>query len=367
MIKLKLPLYIIMKLRLLLINFLLFVNTLHSQQLKNILEGYAISKMPTNSSIVGSKWVSSIGATTEGINETELTISQSFNEFSLDKENKGSLSIALLSNLGLSGFMSSDIKVIFNQLEVYTLKDLYKLPLVRGEKVVFSSIKVASYDLEFDKKISANVMAKMSVDGVKIEGEVDYGNSKRITIKGANLFIAHKIVKIGRIETATKSKNFKNGSFSITDLQEYDFTFNVNQLVNKAIDKAIENVGIDKVIQTESMDHYIDLYARIAPITINILSASRGTSSIGVLNKSIDICYCELIGADKKLYPINITNTGEKIVYDYLFIDEFRINYSIITGVTNVNSNRPVGFLLSPKTNKISVISKTYYFSMVVD
>lgn len=354
-----------MKSRLIIIVCLLLVSDFtFCQQLNNILEGYTISKIPTNKSIVGAKWVSTLGATTEGLPENQLTISQSLNNMSLDKENQGNLTLALLSNLGLGGYTSNDLSVIFNKLEVYTLKDLYNLPLVKGEKVVFSSIKAASFDLIFNKSISANVMSKLPREMLNIDGEIDYENKKRLTIIGADLFVAHKIVKINKIETKTKSKKFNGGTFEVNNLMGYDFVFNSGELVNKSIKQAVVDEGFNKLTNMKFLDNYIKKYSRIAPIKVNITNSSKGSLGLGTFNEIKEICYCELSNGNKHIYPISVTNSGDKVTYDYFQVDYFWITYSVLPGVSK-GDDMPLGFLGTQGDSKLSLISSTFYISKV--
>lgn len=342
------------------------VNIGHSQQLKNILDGYTISKIPTQKSIVGAKWVSDLGATTEGLPESELSIAQSLNQLSIDKENQGYLDIALLTNLGLSGYTSNDLSVIFNKLEVYTVKNLYQLPLSKGEKIIFSSVKVASFDLVFNKQLSSSILAKLPQNNLSIEAEAEYDNKKRITINGANLFIAHKIVKIDNIKSKTYSKKMKN-EFSVKNIIDYDISFNANKLISYATEKAIEEIGIDKYNDLKSAAPYIEKFSVKEPIDVNILSATRGNLSSGILNENIQICYCELIGTNKKTYPIYVVNTGDKITFDYLYIDNFRIQHTLLNGFYSAASKKTPAMVTTSDNSKISIISKTYYISKVID
>lgn len=354
-----------MKTRLVLLSLLLFSQLSFSQQLKDVLEGYTLSKIPTNASIVGSKWVSSLGATTDGLSEDRLTISQSLTSMSLNKENKENLAMALLSNLGLGGFSENELNVVFNKLEVYTIKDLYSLPLVKGEKVVFSSIKAASFDLIFHKSIAANVMAKLPEELITIDSEIGYQDKKRLSINGANLFVAHKIVKINKIETIVKSKKF-NGSSEVKNLLGYDILFNYNELVNKSIKQASLDEGFDKLTNIKYLDQYIKKYSKMAPIKVNITNPSAGTLGLGMFNEIKEICYCELSDGNKHIYPITITNSGDKVTYDYLQVDYFWIKYAVMPGVSK-GDNIPVGFLSTDKNSKLSLISKTFYISNFIE
>ncbi|PJJ67336.1 hypothetical protein [Chryseobacterium geocarposphaerae] len=343
----------------------IFISQLHfSQQLKNILEGYTISKIPTNHSIVGAKWVTNLGATTDGLPENQLIISQSLNNLALDTENTGSLSLGLLSSLGLGGYSSNDLKVVFNKLEVYTVKDLYKLPLVEGEKMVFSSLNAAAFDLIFNDNISASIMAKLPKNTLEIEGEVDYGNKKRISVNGTNLFVAHKIVTIDKIKTKTKTKSFRE-AFEIKDLAGYDFVFNSNELVRKSIIEAVSTEGLEQLSNFKYLDNFIVKYSKRFPIKVNITNTSKGNLGVGMFNEIKEICYCELNNGDKHIYPITVVNVGDQVTYDYFQVDHFWITYSMFPGVTK--DNMPVGIVSTDKNSKLSLISKTYYISKALE
>lgn len=354
-----------MKTRLVLLSLLLFSQLSFSQQLKDVFAGYTLSKIPTNTSIVGSKWVVSLGATTDGLSEDRLTISQSLSSMSLNQENQENLAMALLSNLGLGGFSENEFNVVFNKLEVYTIKDLYSLPLVKGEKVVFSSIKASSFDLIFNKSIAANVMAKLPVELISIDSEIAYENKKRLSINGSNLFVAHKIVKVNKIETIEKSKKF-NGSSEVKNLLGYNILFNYKDLVNKSIKQAILDEGFDKITNIKYLDQYIKKYSKMTPIKVNITNPSAGTLGVGMFNEIKEICYCELSDGNKHIYPITTTNSGDKVTYDYLQVDYFWIKYAVMPGVS-AGDNIPVGFLSIDKNSKLSLISKTFYISNFIE
>jgi hypothetical protein len=345
---------------------ILYSNLLFSQQLQNVLEGYSISKIPTNRSIVGSKWVSGLGATTVGIPEDQLTISQSLNNLSLDNVNEGSLKLALLSNLGLSGFSTDELSVVFNKLEVYTINDLYNIPLVKGEKIVYSSIKAESFDLIFNKELSANINAKLPKEYLNWSSEIDYNNKKRLSIDGSDLFVAHKIVELNKVVTQKKKKKFYRGNTAVNDVLGYDFVFNINDLVTKSIQRAIDVNGKDELMEKSNLNEYIIRYSKIAPIKVNISNNSKGSLGRGLFKKVIELCYCELNNGNVTYHPITITNTGDKIVYDYFLLDS-NFTVAFTSFGWGSQSNFPSGISYIGGDTKLNVISQTYFITKVLD
>lgn len=340
------------------IFLLLITSTIFSQNLNNILEGYTVNKVPSDRLIVGAKWVKGFEATTEGLSEDKLIISKSLNQFSLDKESSESLGISVLSVLGLTGYSSNEITVIFNELQIYSIKNIYEIPLLEGEKIVFSAVKAGSFDLIFTNNLESAVKAKIPLKNLEIDAEVNLGDRKRITINGSNLFVAQKIAQVTKIITKTKSKKLK-GSFEIQNILGYDFSFNVTKLVKSAEKRTIEEIGQTNYDNLKGLGQYIQKYSNEENITLSILSKNQGATIVGMFNKKLDFCYCKVFGdIDGRLFLINSTNSGNLIKIDYLLIEKFWINYQKGGGI---------GFLTSGDDSKISVISKEYQIKTVSD
>lgn len=352
-----------MKNRILLLLLTLYFPFFYCQNLANILEGYTISSLPTSKSIVGSKWVKGIGATTEGLPEDKLVIAESLALLSLNKNNEINIGAALISVLGLSGYNSSDIKVIINKLDVYTVKNLYELPLAQGEAFVFSSIKAESFDLEFDSKLSSAVDAKIMYANLPFRLSSSTDHRKRLTIEGSNLFVAHKIVKLDKVDERRKSKKMRS-SFEVKDIMGYDIKMNVSPLVNNAIVRTKNELGINQYNSLKYLDSYIRKFSKEKQIIVDVLSAKQGLLSSGIFNKKFDVCYCEVIGRNTLLYPINFVNTGDKVTYYYLYIDQLHIQYKFFDGVSTLDNER-VAFLTTSDESKLSIISKTFYISSI--
>lgn len=336
---------------------LMLTSASFSQNLKNILDGYTVNKIPTDRSIVGAKWVKNFGATTEGLTDDKLIISKSLNQYSLDKESAESLGVGVLSILGLTGYSTNDISVVFNDLQIYSIKNIYELSLIEGEKIVFSAVKAGSFDLIFNKNLESSVKAKIPLRNLKIDAEINLGEQKRVTINGSNLFVAQKIGQVTKITTKTKSKKLR-GSLEVKDVLGYDFSFNVNRLINSAVKRTVEEIGQEEFNKLEALDFFIRKYSKEENINLSVMSKNQGTTTSGIFSKIIDFCYCKVFGdIDGRLFLINSTNTGDNIRYDYVLIDNFWIH----------NSKKGISIISSSDESKISVISKTYHIESTFD
>lgn len=339
-----------MKNKLLLLFLLFQVTVISAQDLKGILSDYTINTLPSDRPIVGSKWSADLGPTTEGLTGDKIVISRSLNNMSLTAENKQQLNIALLTLLSLDGYGGNSISVVFNELQIHTIKNLYEVPLIKNEMLVFSAVKAKSFDLIYDKSLNSAVKAKIPLRNLKIDAETDLGGKKRLTLSGSDLFVAQKVVKVVGINTRTKSKKLNEG-FSVSGILGYDLSFNVNQLINAVEKSTIKEIGQTRYDELSGLGQYMRKYANAAPIKVSIVSKDNGTTVGGIFTKVIEVCYCKMFGdVDGKMFLINSTNDGNELKFDYLYMDNFWITIKK-GGVT---------FLTTSKESKVSVITKSY-------
>ena len=322
------------------------------------LDDYKVAQFPTNQAIVGAKW-SSLGATTIGLPDSQKIYSTSLDNYTFSKENVQKFKISLISVLGLGVINSTDLTVHLSGIEFETVKDLYRIPMVEGEMVVYSAMKAKSIDLVYSKDLHGKIVAAIPTSYDMVEVDIEAGTKKKLTLKGGNLYIAHKIIKIDKITTDTKSKKITK-EFKVNNIKGYDLSFNNTLLINEVKKRLIAEKGEDFYNTRKYLGGFIAQYANAAPITISIISSQNGDISTGLLQKNIEICYCKALGeVNGNLFNINVINTGDEITFDNIILNNYYINYDKMDGVDLVTNYRP------NNNSNVTLISKTYHIKNV--
>ncbi|WP_256010312.1 hypothetical protein [Desertivirga xinjiangensis] len=335
-----------------------------------ILKGYTFINVPSNRQIVGAKWVAGIGATTSGLPPEQLIESQSLSQQSLSNETLGGLKLSLKSILGLGAFSNSQLSVELGDIKIITVKDLYSLPLVKNEKVIFEAAKVSSIDIIYSKELEGSVRAKLP-NGVNVfNAGLQAGGKKRATVQGENLYIAQKIVKISKIETDEDTQKIKN-NFKVDNLMGYDIQFDNSALIYSSLAIARQQLGPNALQSLKDVSHVIAQYSPQAkPVLLSINSNSQGgTTSDGMFSKEISFCYCKAQGPiSGRLFLLNKINSGDKVTFDNIRLDEYAISYSKLPGVTSANGDFVSFTPAKPQAgSKVTILRKTYHLQKVED
>jgi hypothetical protein len=92
---------------------------------------------------------------------------------------------------------------------LYYIKDLSKLNFRSGQSFVFEGIKAGIIEVKSSKEINSSIRLKINetLDKLKITGSYSLNNG--IKFSGKNLFLAQKVIEIGKTKTVkTKEKSF---------------------------------------------------------------------------------------------------------------------------------------------------------------
>jgi hypothetical protein len=343
------------------IIFTLLSTSSFCQNLKHALAGYVFNTLPTDRSIVGSKWVPSIGAVSSGSISEDKIISRSLGNYTFDKESVLQVQTVLRSILGIDAFRADEIYITIDSLEVETLRDLYSISLSENEMLVYEAIKATSIALSYNRSLEASVEAKIPTSYKMVEISAGGAAVKKISFNGQNLYVAHKIIKLDKITSASKSRKIDD-KFKVSDIAGYNISFNNTKLINEVFKKLVENKGQEFADSRKYVGGFIAEYANAAPIAISILSTEKGEMTNGVFKKVIDFCYCKSFGdIDGRLFLINKIINGTRITFDYILIEDYYINYNKMAGarglVTTYEPN---------KKSKVTVISKTYHIKNII-
>lgn len=344
-----------------------YCSNVYSQRLNNVLEGFSISKVATSQPVVGAKYVTDIGTTTEGFTSENLIEARSIDFFSLNAENKAGLTLGLKSIFSIGIASMSDLDIEIKDLQIVKIRDLYNIPLVKNEMIVFEAIKAGSFVLTYNKDIDAKIKAELPVNAEVVELQASNVNQKKLKISSTNLFIAYKIIKIDKVSVKKSTKKINQG-FKIKDINDYDISFDITDLIAKVDAKVITEVGMDNFVKLKAMNLYVTKYSSLADIQISLASAERGVFSGGIFQKTVPFCYCNSVNdISSRTFLIYVSNTGKNVTYEYLVIDFIDIDYSKNSYFQN-EIQKPVTIRVqSPGRNsKVTIVSKTYTISNII-
>lgn len=355
-----------MKFKILLISIcLLFPFKVFNQTLEGYLDGYSLMKLPSDRPIVGSTWADKIGPTTNGFPEDDLIISQSLNQIAIGKENSAKLKLILLDRLSLSGYGESQIDVVFNNLEIWSIPDLYKIPLTKGQKIIFSALKSESFDIIFSKDLSSSIKGKLKARNIEITGEAEIAGKNLISLQGVDLFVAIKVIQIEKVTQKNKSVSLKGG-FSAENILGYDLEINANSLLNSLEKKLIDDLGRENFYNIANLTPYLIRDSRIEDLRLTAFSNIYGSSSAGTFRNSIWLCLCELVTEkSSKIYLINTRILGDVIYYDYAYLKDFFINVSQWTDMVDTSRNKPPLMVTTRKHSKLGVTQISFNFKTI--
>ena len=150
-----------------------------------------------------------LALTIRGVSKEDLIEVQSLSNYSFQNDNSFNigLKLSILNLLGLKGSYESSKKynLTIDSAAIVRVANLDKLNYATGSTFVWEGIKVKSISLVASqgKADTIAINVKRINKGLEIEPSQGFDNSKKILIKGVNLFAAYRLVQFSNLTTYT--------------------------------------------------------------------------------------------------------------------------------------------------------------------
>ncbi len=161
-------------------------------------EGYTVLTPPRSGLIVGAQWNSIVGIASEGLSEDKLDIQESVQAYNVTNTVEAKTTLAAqIANL-FQGRIQSDIvdssTLRITKAEIVRVKNYDALEDLVSEYYIWEGIRVK--DFSFESKSGYNINADLEAkwrDAV-VTATGGRGSSQIIDVKGANIYVAYKLV-----------------------------------------------------------------------------------------------------------------------------------------------------------------------------
>lgn len=210
---------------------LLSCNNAFSQKM---LEGFTVMKLPRAEINIGAEWNNGIGTNGNGVPSDNLIISQSISSYDLDKSFKQNLELSIFNFLDLGAGYSNSIKISFNKLNIYSVKDFSKANVRSGQSILYEGIKADSIYIKINTDIAnelkADITKKLKTVNINTNGDFNKG----VTISGSGLFLAYRVFNLGKTKVKKYSKEIVTPEKGITEvkIKDYEFAFDNSDIRN---------------------------------------------------------------------------------------------------------------------------------------
>lgn len=116
-------------------------------------DGFVAINPPRADVPVGALWINGYGPTGDGAAKDNLETDKSLSSLTIDKNLQASLSLGLLQLFGIDPKAGNHYQARFNDLSLVKVKDVAKLPGVKGEPRIIEALKAGSVTISSDSEI----------------------------------------------------------------------------------------------------------------------------------------------------------------------------------------------------------------------
>lgn len=119
-------------------------------------DGFVAINPPRADVPVGALWINGFGPTGDGADKDNLETDKSLSALTIDKNLQLSLTLGLLQLFGVNPKASDHYQARFTDLSLLKVKDLSKLPGLKGEPRIIEALKAGSVTISSDSEIGLN-------------------------------------------------------------------------------------------------------------------------------------------------------------------------------------------------------------------
>lgn len=195
-------------------------------------EGFKTMTLPRQNVPVGALWnISMESPVGMGVNPEFLQVTNSYKDFSqvAEKDFSTSLNLGLLNFISANGSYSSTSKSNF-KIEGVSIVTLNSIDILRksvGQYVLYEAIKVneISTIIENSKELEIQADLKKIFKDIDITSEAYNRKQKILEIKGVDLYIAYRVVKVEKTKTSQTKLKFSSQGYSTNSFISLSSTY----------------------------------------------------------------------------------------------------------------------------------------------
>ncbi|APR70515.1 hypothetical protein [Acinetobacter haemolyticus] len=241
-------------------------------------KGFKIMDIPREDVNVGAQWQQGFGPTGEAANPENLISTKSYTTI----DSKTQFGVEIISNfykiLNLSPIAQNHTSVLLEDIKIVTVKNLTELDLSANTQVLYEAISVGNISIKTDSSYAAEVESAL----LKKFGNSNISlNSHKLSSKKINandLFVAYRVVAMGKPTITEKTKRFTEGSIQIDD---FIINLNPNAAINCMCGKyAIGNGPTFQEKRQCEIQH---------PLKVSVENHLLGKTASGGMKKLFDI------------------------------------------------------------------------------
>ncbi len=155
-------------------------------------EGFVAINPPRVDVPVGALWIDGFGPTGESAGPDNLETVRSLNGLTIDKNLQLSLSLGLFDLLGIDPKARHHYIARFADLSIVRVKDVSRLPGIRGEPRIIEGLKAGSVTISSDSEIGLNGQSIPWLQS-KVEGSGTSARTRSYSMEARDMFIAIRV------------------------------------------------------------------------------------------------------------------------------------------------------------------------------
>lgn len=167
--------------------------------------------LPRSTLPIGAMWLQSTGPNGSATSADNIENSESLSSAVMGKKLKQNVTAALGSYLGLSADRAKTLDVKYTDLKVDRVRDVAKVAgLSSGQRLLYAAVKASTIEINATSGTNATLRAAAEAKGIKAVLSAGSGNTSVLKLDGRNLYIAYRVMEIGRATTTETKASFVN-------------------------------------------------------------------------------------------------------------------------------------------------------------
>lgn len=195
-----------------------------------VLEDYKVLSTPKSDIRIGAVWRPGIGPDGSGLSGEELLVSKSIDSLTADKIFRQRVEASVYQLLGVSGELRRLSSLELENIEVVTVADLSQLKVQPGNQLLYEAVRVGGIKIKtsqvYADDIRSMAMQRLGNSTIAMEG----GGSGALSVSGANIYVAYRVVELGAAQVSVKRKRFTSARKQ--SLAGYEFSFDTKPVMN---------------------------------------------------------------------------------------------------------------------------------------
>lgn len=168
----------------------------------NILSGFQLLSAPRSDIAIGAEWIENVGPQGAGLDQDKLFVVSSLTaaDFNTNSQFEAGLAAKLAAKIGFNTGGGSAVRRVFRfeRAEIVRVRDIAALRMGDDVQYVWEGIRLQNFSVVDSNASGARAALTLALPAasVNISGETGGGTSNEVTVSGAGLYVAYRVIKL---------------------------------------------------------------------------------------------------------------------------------------------------------------------------